>query len=56
MEFTLSDFLATCETQGCENETLQIPVKVLADAPSVICGACGLVITNIRPEEEIGAL
>ena len=51
MEFTLSDFLATCETKGCENETLQIPVKVLADAPSVICGACGSKITQVTPSE-----
>jgi transcription elongation factor Elf1 len=57
MEFIFSDYLVSCETGDCENQNVEILVKALADSPNVICGVCGLAITNITPtEEEIGAL
>ena len=51
MEFTLSDFLATCETSNCENKSIAIEVKVLAEEPNVICGACGIKITQVTSAE-----
>ena len=36
---------ATCETVGCENSYLPIPIP--DDAINVVCGPCGVPVTNI---------
>ena len=36
---------ATCETADCGN--LGVPIRLPADAGTVICGVCGVPITNI---------
>ena len=43
---------ATCETSGCGNAFIPIPIP--DDAVGVVCGPCGNPVTNItdiKPEE-----
>lgn len=43
---------ATCETEGCEN--IYVPIPLPADYGTVICGPCGVPVTNItemQPDE-----
>ena len=38
-------FIATCETQGCENSG--VAIDVITDASQIMCGACQVIITNV---------
>jgi hypothetical protein len=37
-------YIVTCHTEGCENNG--IGIEVLDPMPTVICGACGIEITD----------
>ncbi len=40
----------TCHTEGCDNA--RIPIPVVLDAPTVICGVCSQVVDDIVPITE----
>lgn len=41
--------IVTCHTTGCENEN--IAIEILEPAETVICGPCGIEITDkVNPE------
>jgi len=44
-----AEYDATCVTAGCENENVPIPITADATNPTVQCGPCGQMITNITP-------
>jgi hypothetical protein len=48
-EVEMAHFDVACHTGGCENE--RITIRVLADAenPTVMCGACSTIITDVTP-------
>ncbi|CAB4168367.1 hypothetical protein UFOVP1654_10 [uncultured Caudovirales phage] len=44
-------YIVTCRTPNCENENLGI--EIMDPEPTVICGACGIEITDkvqVNPE------
>lgn len=45
-EITFNDYVVTCETAGCGNGMIPIPVKAPADNPYFVCGVCNQQITN----------
>jgi hypothetical protein len=40
----------TCRTDGCINENIAIPFETIGD--TVVCGPCGVVITDIVTDTE----
>lgn len=43
------NFDVTCHTEGCENENIVIDIQTPEEQPIVICGPCGIEITDIAP-------
>jgi hypothetical protein len=37
-------YICTCHTTGCENEN--IGIEILDPSPNVVCGPCGIEITD----------
>lgn len=42
-EMIAADITVECSTEGCENQTIEIPIQA-AVGGSVICGPCGAVL------------
>jgi len=40
----------SCKTDGCENQNIDLEVKVIYPAGSVVCGPCGKEITFTMPD------
>lgn len=49
-ETPTASYVVTCETSGCGNEGVAIPITAPADNPYVVCGVCSQPITNIESE------
>ena len=43
-------FNVACHTEGCENLDIVIEIPSYDQEPTVICGPCGNVITDIKPK------
>jgi hypothetical protein len=40
----MMNYIVTCHTENCENEN--IGIELIDPAPTVICGPCGVEITD----------
>lgn len=45
-EIQFTEYVVTCETNGCENGQIPIPVQAPVENPYFICGVCTMQITN----------
>ena len=45
-EIIYIDYAVTCETVGCANGLITIPVQAPQENPHFICGVCSQQITN----------
>ena len=44
-----SAYTVECISEGCMNKNIRIVITADAENPSVQCGPCGQMITNITP-------
>lgn len=49
-EIPMAAYVVTCETEGCGNQGIAIPINAAVDDPYVVCGVCSNQITNIESE------
>ena len=43
----LHKYVVVCHTSGCENDNLPIEIESEDTPPIVVCGACGIEVTDI---------
>lgn len=46
-ELEMKNVVVTCHTKNCENGELAIPIAVPVVNPTVFCGGCGQIISDI---------
>ena len=45
-DLVLAEYTATCHTQGCENEGIELLVHAPAENPHIVCGPCGAILSE----------
>jgi ribosomal protein S27E len=49
MDITDAEFDVMCHTPDCGNTTILIRVLADAENPTVMCGVCSTIITDVTP-------
>jgi hypothetical protein len=46
-ELPMNEFTVMCHTVKCKNADIPIEVNAFGDSPNIVCGLCGVQITDI---------